>query len=72
MMTVDQLRQEIASLEQQRQRAYDTYQQAQGALALLRALLQSAEQANAMPLQRFAEAVGGVGATASVNGTGEM
>ena len=74
-MTVNEIRQEIAGIEKQRQQAYDTYQQANGALVILRAMLDRMEQgqADGMPLQQLAESVAGAGATATIspNGNGE-
>lgn len=43
-ITADALRQEIANLEQQRQRAADTVQQAIGAINMARAILAQLEQ----------------------------
>jgi len=66
VITVDGLRQEITNLEQQRQQAAETFQQATGALSLAHALLARLESDDGMPLQEFAESIGGNGATATI------
>lgn len=65
MITAEQLRAEIESLERQRQQAADTVQQAIGAISLARALLAQLENAP-VTVNEFAQAVGGPGARAEV------
>lgn len=66
-ITADDLKQEIANLEQQMREAANVYQQARGALMLAQAMLQRfGDDDDAIPLEAFAEAVGGNGATAVI------
>lgn len=65
MITIDDLRQEIANLEQQKAQAANLYQQAEGALALARAMLARLD-GNILTEKEFAEAIAGPGAQSEV------
>lgn len=68
-MTLDEirgdLRQEIENLETQRQQAANLFQQATGALALARAMLEKLEGVS-LTVAEFAEMVGGKNAQATL------
>lgn len=64
MITAEELRQEIANLEQQQQQALAVYQQATGALALARSMLGRFD--DDMTVNEFAEMIGGNGAVADI------
>lgn len=66
MITADDIRQNIEALEQQRDQALATYQQALGALQFAHAMLKQLETSD-LTVEQFAEMIGGNGATATIS-----
>jgi len=70
MITAEDLREEIANLERQRNEYLVAYQQAVGALQLAHAMLARLDDSD-LTVDQFAEMIGGAGSTATIVPNGE-